>query len=85
MNTIITANELKTKGISLLDQATADGEEAMITVRGKARYVVLPVETYNRLRECELDAALAEVKRDLKEGKYVKESAQKHVKRLTRG
>ena len=85
MNTIITANELKTKGISLLDRATAGGEEAMITVRGKARYVVLPVETYNRLRECELDAALAEVKRDLKEGKYVKESAQKHVKRLTRG
>ena len=31
-----------------------------------------------------IDQAIAEVKRDLREGKYVRESAKKHVKRLPR-
>jgi PHD/YefM family antitoxin component YafN of YafNO toxin-antitoxin module len=83
--TVITANELKTKGISSLEKATKQGSEAMISVRGQNRYVVMSVETYNRLRECELDAAIAESKRDLAEGRYVKESVEKHIKRITRG
>ena len=85
MTTIISANDLKSKGISLIDQVTAQGAEAVITVRGKMRYVIVPIETYNHLRECELDAALREVQQDIKNGKFVKESAEKHVKRITRG
>ncbi len=83
--TVIPANELKTKGISSLEKATEQGSEVMISVRGKNRYVVMSVETYNHLRECELDAALAESKRDLAEGRYKKESVEKHIKRITRG
>jgi prevent-host-death family protein len=81
----ITANELKTKGISVLTDETADGSEVIITVRGKNKFVVLPMEKYNHLRECELEAALLESKRDIRAGKFVKESVEKHIKRITRG
>jgi prevent-host-death family protein len=81
----ITANELKTKGVTALTNDTADGTEVIITVRGKNKFVVLPMEKYTYLRECELEAALLESKRDIKEGKFVKESVEKHIKRITRG
>jgi prevent-host-death family protein len=81
----ITANELKTKGVNILNDETADGTEVIITVRGKNKFVVLPIEKYNYLRECELEAALLESKRDIKEGKFIKESVEKHIKRITRG
>lgn len=81
----ITANELKTKGVTILNDETADGTEVIITVRGKNKFVVLPIEKYNYLRECELEAALLESKRDFKEGKFIKESVEKHIKRITRG
>ena len=81
----ITANELKTKGISILNKETSEGDEVIITVRGKSKYVVLPMEKYNYLRECELEAALHETRKDIKEGKIFKESVQKHIKRITRG
>lgn len=85
MPQIITANELKTKGVSVLNEETSDGNEVIVTVRGKNKYVVVPIEKYNYLRECELEAALLEAKKDIKEGKFVKESVEKHVKRITRG
>ena len=81
----ITANELKTKGVNILNDETADGTEVIITVRGKNKFVVLPIEKYNYLRECELEAAVLESKRDIKEGKFIKESVEKHIKRITRG
>jgi len=81
---IISANELKTKGISLLDKETSGESEVIITVRGKSKYVVVPIEKYNYLRECELEAALQAVKKDIKEGKFVRESVEKHIKKLTR-
>lgn len=85
MTQIITANELKTKGVSILNEETSAGTEVVISVRGKNKYVVLPIEKYNYLRECELEAALLEAKRDIKEGKFVKEPVKKHIKRITRG
>ncbi len=85
MAQIITANELKMKGVSILDAESSDDSEVIITVRGKSKYVVLPIEKYNYLRECELDAALSEVKKDIKDGKFKKESVEKHIKRITRG
>jgi prevent-host-death family protein len=56
----ITANDLKTKGIGAIEQVVTDGREVIITVRGKQKYVVLPIEEYNQLREFELDAAIQE-------------------------
>jgi len=83
MENIVSANELKTKGISRLDEITASGEEAIISVRGKNRYVVLTMEQYNYLRECELEAAIVETRNDLKAGNVVEESVQEHLNRIT--
>jgi len=85
MAQIITANDLKTKGITILEKETSGDTEVIVTVRGKNRFVVIPIEKYNHLRECELEAALLEAKRDIKEGRFVKESVGKHVKRIARG
>ena len=81
---LITANDLKTKGVSMLEEVTSSGEEAIITVRGKNRYVVLSVDQYNYLRECELEAALTETLRDVDEGRTYSESVEEHIKRITR-
>jgi hypothetical protein len=83
MENIVSANELKTKGISRLDEITASGGEAIISVRGKNRYVVLTMEHYNYLRECELEAALVETRNDLKKGNVVEESVAEHIDRIT--
>ena len=85
MENVISANELKTKGVSRLDEITASGEEAIISVRGKNRYVVLTLEQYNYLRECELEAALVETRKDLKEGRVVEESVEDHLNRIASG
>ena len=85
MNNIISANELKTKGVSRLDEIASANDEVIITVRGKRRYVVLTVEEYNYLRECELTAALVESKRDLEAGRFTEESVEDHIKRITGG
>lgn len=84
MENVVTANELKTRGISRIDEITSNGDEAIITVRGKQRYVVVTVEQYNYLRECELEAALAETRGDLDRGDTVKETVEAHLQRITR-
>jgi hypothetical protein len=85
MVNLITANELKTKGLIVLDKAISNGDEAIITVRGKNKYVVLPFERYNYFRECELESALEESKRDLENGKFIEESVEEHIRRITSG
>ena len=68
----ISANDLKTKGVSAIERALADQPEVSLTVRGQAKYVVMSREQYAHLRECELEAALAESKADLDAGRFVK-------------
>lgn len=80
--TTITANNLKTQGVASLEQGLKDDLEAMITVRGKERFVVMRIEQYHHLREMELEAALTEARRDVQAGKFVKESAADHVSRI---
>lgn len=83
MSDLLTANELKTKGISAINKILSKASEAIITVRGKNKFVVLPIDEYNKLREYELEAALKETKKDLQEGKIVEESIKEHIKRIT--
>jgi PHD/YefM family antitoxin component YafN of YafNO toxin-antitoxin module len=82
--TTISANDLKTRGVSLLEDTVSKDGEAIITLRGKSKYVVIDMPTYNRLREYELEAALAQTKRELKAGQFVKESVSKHMQRISR-
>ena len=81
MNTV-TANELKTKGISAVEASLKDGDEVVISVRGKDRYVVIDLEKYAKLREYELTIALQEAKADVAEGRFVIESVDEHMKRV---
>ena len=83
MNNIITANNLKTKGVTILDEVTAHNKEAIITVRGKSRYVVLSIEEYNHMREYELEAAIKESIVDINNGRILDETIEDHMKRIT--
>ncbi len=83
MSNIITANDLKTRGVSAIDMVVEESEEAVVTVRGKNKYVVIPIEKYNYYRECELEAAINETRKELEQGKYVAETVDEHIKRIT--
>jgi hypothetical protein len=79
----ITANDLKTRGIAAIEASLAGGRtEAVVSVRGTERYVVMELAQYQHLRECELEAALAESRADIAEGRFVAESPAAHLTRL---
>lgn len=81
----INANDLKTKGIATIEAALANQSAAIVSVRGKERFVIMDLSHYHYLRECELEAALAETRADLAAGRYVKESPAAHLHRLETG
>ena len=79
----ITANDLKTRGIAAIKASLAGGRtEAVVSVRGTERYVVMELAQYQHLRECELEAALAESRADIAEGRFVVESPAEHLARV---
>jgi len=78
----ISANDLKIKGIAAIEAALVESPEAIVSVRGKDRFVVMEVAHYHYLRECELEAALAETRADLATGRVVRESPEAHLARL---
>jgi len=80
----ITANELKTKGVTAIESNLSENDELIITVRGKESYVVMNIEQYNYLRECELEAALHQAKTDVESGDFIVESVSDHIKRITK-
>ncbi len=80
--TTISANDLKVKGVKAIEEALATQPEAAVSVRGQVKFVVMSSEQYQYLRECELEAALAESKADLEAGRYVKETVAQHIKRI---
>ena len=78
----INANEIKTRGVAAIEAMLEQQSEAVISVRGKERFVVMDLAHYHYLRECELEAALAETRADLAAGRTVSESAEAHLARL---
>ena len=81
MNTV-TANELKTKGVSAVESRLENEDEVIISVRGKNKYVVMELEKYAKLREIELELALQEAKADVEAGRFTSESVADHMKRV---
>lgn len=79
----ISANELKTRGVSAIESSLTQADELIITVHGKERFVVMDMDHYNYLRECELETALRQARADVKAGRYRKESVEDHIKRIT--
>lgn len=79
---VLTANDLKTKGVSDIERLLQDAQEVIISVRGTPRYVVMDIARYDFLRECELLAAWAQTRADLAAGHYRRENADAHLARL---
>ena len=79
---VVTANELKTKGVSDIERLLQDAQEVVISVRGKPRYVVMEIAHYDFLRECEVVAAWAQTRDDLAAGRYTREGANAHMARI---
>lgn len=75
----INANDLKKHGIT-----SCSAEETLVTVRGRPAFVVLTIEKYEALNMADLSFAVAEAQADYKAGRYIVESAEKHVKRITK-
>ena len=79
---IISANDLKTKGISVLEGVFEKLDEVLISVRGKNKYVVVDIERYEYLRECEIEQAYRDVQEDITNGNSTVQTAQEHMKEL---
>lgn len=82
MNNTVTAQELKTKGMSALNVRAKKFTETFITIRGEKSFAVLTMEQYNYLRECELEAALKKSEADLANGKFKVKTVEGHIKDL---
>ena len=80
----ITANELKVRGVSAVEECLAQDDEVVVSVRGRDTYVVMRIEKYAGLREFELDRALREARADYDAGRVVREPVDAHLERLGR-
>ena len=78
----LTANDLKTKGIAAIESVLAERPEAIVSVRGQDRFVVMEIAQYHYLRECELEVALAESRADIAAKRFLKGTPAAHIKRL---
>lgn len=80
----LTANDLKTHGVSALVTALHEEGEAVISVRGKPRFVVLDIARFERLCEAEIYAAWQEAHAAESQGEFIIETAGEHVAHLQR-
>ena len=67
---MITANDLKVQGIKALQSELKDNDEAIISFRGKPKYIVIDFKRYDKLREIELDEAYLQAMEEIKQGDY---------------
>ncbi len=79
---IVTANEVKKRGVSLFDELFEKVDDLIISVRGKKKYIVMDYERYEKIREYELDRAYKEVMEDIDRGDYKVVSAKEHIESL---
>ncbi len=79
---VISANEVKTKGVSLFSQLLEKFEELTINVRGKNKFVVIDIQRYKELRENELNLAYIKTMQDIKDKKFKTQTAKEHLEEL---
>ena len=79
---VIPANDLKTKGVSIIESMLESLDEVLISIRGKNKYVVVDMNRYNYLRECELEKALRDTEEDLKNGRSRVLTSAQHFEEL---
>jgi PHD/YefM family antitoxin component YafN of YafNO toxin-antitoxin module len=79
---IISANELKTKGLAFIEKSLNANDEVFVSFRGKTKFVMLTITEYERLKEADLETSIHEAEEDYKNKKYIVESAEEHFKRI---
>ena len=75
---ILNANDLKVRGVTAIEAALENAQEVSISVRGERRFVVMGLEQYQHLRECELEAAWLATQADRVAGRVRNISAAQH-------
>lgn len=78
----VTANELKTKGVSIVEESLKYADEVVVSVRGRDRFVIMDMDKYAKLRECELECAINEARNDLEKGAYKTHSVAEHINQI---
>ncbi|MGD9901814.1 MAG: type II toxin-antitoxin system prevent-host-death family antitoxin [Desulfurella sp.] len=78
----ISANTIKTKGISFINKFIKNKNEIIVSVRGKRKYVILPIEEYERIRDLEIEQAIKKAEDDYNNNRYIAESTEEHFKRI---
>ena len=78
---MISANEVKKRGVSIFDEMLEQFSEVIINFRGKKKYVVIDYERYKNFREYELEKAYKEVMQDIEKGDYHTD-VEKHLKEI---
>ncbi len=78
----ISANEVKTKGVSIFSNLLKKFDELIINVRGKDKFVVLDIDRYKELRANELDLAYIQTMQDIKNKDYKIQTAKEHIKEI---
>jgi len=81
MSTVV-AGDIKKRGVSAFAAALKEDDEAVVTVRGESRYVVMTMEKYNKLRESELSQAVREARADYDAGRIADNSVEGHMRRI---
>jgi hypothetical protein len=76
---MITANDLKVQGIKAISREIQENDEAIISFRGKPKYIVVDFKKYDELRTLELDKIYLETMQEIQDGKYKTISADEHI------
>jgi prevent-host-death family protein len=79
---IITANEVKNKGVSIFNDALKHSDEAIINVRGKNKFVVMDIDKYDEIVSHNIDIAYLQTKSNITNGNYKTQSAKQHLQDL---
>ena len=82
MGMAIAANDLKVRGVNLIDSVVEKNHSAITPVPGKEKYIVLKIDDYNRMRELELEAAIRESKADIEAGRFYTDGVAAHIERV---
>jgi hypothetical protein len=78
----ISANTIKTKGISFINKFIKNKNKVIVSVSGKKKYVILPIEEYEHIRDLEIEQAVKQAEDDYNNNRYIAESAEEHFKRI---
>jgi len=79
---MITANDLKVKGIKAIEKELEERDEAVISFRGKPKYIVLDIEEYETMRSLQIEIAYKELKKKKEQNKAYVSDADTLIQRI---